>query len=197
MRTRCFFARVTALASCVVLGASLAACTSSSDTSPPSPRPTSTSLRTTSTPTPTPSVDPEVALAKVAILEAYRGFWAAQVRALVDPSVAPPAELSEFAVDKAFAGVGEALLTYQRQGIIVTGEPVLDPTVDNVTLGGNASAHITDCVDSSNWVPIFRDSRKPAAAPGQSPRLVVESWAIVYDARWVIRETLIHRDQPC
>ena len=197
MRTRYFFARVTTLAACVALGAPLAACTSTNDTSPPSPGTTSTSLRPTSTPTSTPSVDPAVAQAEVAILEAYRGFWAAQVRALVDPSVAPPAELSEFAVDKAFAGVGEALLTYQRQGIIVTGEPVLDPTVDNVTLGGNASAHITDCVDSSNWVPIFRDSRKPAAAPGQSPRLVVESWAIVYDARWVIRETLIHRDQPC
>ena len=63
------------LAACVALGSGLSACTPSNYTSPQSPRPTSTSLRTTSTPAPTPSVDPEVALAKVAILRNVSSTW--------------------------------------------------------------------------------------------------------------------------
>ncbi|WP_258723621.1 hypothetical protein [Cellulomonas sp. NS3] len=100
------------------------------------------------------------------------------------------------AVDKALAGVGEALFEYRRQGIVMVGAPALDPVVDTVELA-TSTAHVTDCVDSSDWTPIFRDTGESAAAENQSPRLVVEAWAMVYDGRWVIRETLIHRDRPC
>ena len=180
-----------ALAAAVSL---LAACTSSG--AHPSPSPTMASS-TSTTASPTPTVDPAVAQAKTAVLEAYSGFWDAQVRALAEPTAEPPAELARFSVDKAFAGVGQALFEYKRQGIVMTGTPVLDPKVDTIELGANANAHILDCVDSTTWVPVFRDTGKPAAAPGQAPRLEVEAWAIIYDGRWVIRETNVHRDTPC
>lgn len=125
------------------------------------------------------------------------GFWVAQTTALADPTLEPPPELSRYAIDKALAGVAEAVFEYRRQGIVLVGAPVLDPEVDSLDLGDPANAHIVDCVDSANWTPIFRATGESAAAPDQSKRVVVESWATTYDGRWVVRETLIHRDEPC
>jgi len=195
MNARSIFARSASAAAVVAIALLLGACTSANDD--PSPPPFSATSSPTPAQTPTPTVDPAVTAAEVAILDAYKGFWDAQVRALADPMTDPPAELGRFAVDKAFSGVGQALFEYQRQGIVLTGAPMLKPAVDSVVLGDSPTAHITDCVDSSDWIPIFRASGESAAAPGQASRLVVESWAIIYDGRWVIRETSVHRDQPC
>ena len=195
MSRRCARSRATTAAALIGIAFLIAGCTSPNDD--PSPPPSSATSTPTPAQTPTPTADPEVAAAEVAILDAYKGFWDAQVLALADPAIDPPAELGQFAVDKAFSGVGEALFEYRRQGIVLTGAPVLAPEVDSIVLGESPTAHVTDCVDSSDWIPIFRATGESAAAPGQAPRLVVESWAIVYDERWVIRETSVHRDHPC
>ncbi|GEA89057.1 hypothetical protein [Cellulomonas cellasea] len=195
MSQRSRTARVSLALVCLLSASALASCSPGDAEADPSPTPTSVKP-SSPTATPTPTTDPEVAAAQAAILDAYRGFWAAQTTALGDPVAEPPAELAVHAVDKAFAGVGEALFEYRRQGIVMVGAPTLDPVVDTVDRA-TSTAHVTDCVDSSDWTPIFRDTGESAAAENQSPRLVVEAWAIVYDGRWVIRETLIHRDRPC
>jgi hypothetical protein len=58
-------------------------------------------------------------------------------------------------------------------------------------------AAITDCVDSTDWVPVHAKTGKSARAPGQKTRVIMESTAETYDGRWVIRTSLARRDRTC
>lgn len=159
-----------------------------------------TSSTTTSSPTtssPSPTVDPDVAAAEAAILEAYRGYWATKVAILADTSVDPDDTIDIYAIDTARSGLLETLLLYRSNRIITTGAPVLDPVVSDVVLDAPASATITDCVDVANWQPIYRDTRESAAAPGQATRVLMISTAAIYDDRWVIRTQEVNRETPC
>ena len=40
-------------------------------------------------------------------------------------------------------------------------------------------------------------SGKSALAPGQATHVIVDSLATVYNGRWVIRESITHKDRPC
>ncbi|HWS57848.1 MAG TPA: hypothetical protein VN257_04855 [Actinotalea sp.] len=159
----------------------------------PTPAPTTA----TPTATPTPSVDPATAEAEAAALAAYEGFWAAKVAYLAAPGSPEPSELQQYAVDKALGGVRDVARAYQENGIVSRGEPVLAPEVTAVELEGEPSAVITDCVDVTNWQPVFESTGESAAAPGQLNRQVSETQAIFYDDRWVMRETTIYRDRSC
>ncbi|HEY3547394.1 MAG TPA: hypothetical protein VGK17_15075 [Propionicimonas sp.] len=187
----------------VGIAALLAAC------SDPTPRPTSTVISvaptrdpTTTPPTSaTPSVGPTTAAAEAAILQAYRGYWDAQVQVLRDPSSYADiahsdwSEPQRFAVDKALANLVSSAQLYAKNGIANVGTPMLDPTVSNVVPGQSAS--IADCVDGTNWQPIYTATGKSAAAPGQAPRLVVNSTVLFYDSRWVVNDSVVDRASTC
>lgn len=180
-----------ALLTCATL--LLAACTSHA----PEPTLTSTSTSSaapTTTPSPTPTIDPE---ASAAVLDAYRNYWSVSVTALADPRAGLPNDFDRLIVDKARASLAESVVRLDQQGLVMTGEPVIDPEVDSVTLGEQPEAHVIDCVDSTNWLPTFRDTGDPAASEGQNAVVEVEAWATVFDDRWVIREVEVHRDRPC
>lgn len=173
-----------------------------------SPAPTITSSTTTvpapSTTTPTadasPSTDPTVAAVAPALLDAYRGYWRVKVLMFADPPAnldgSSPHwnELRQFATDTAFADVFTNLHTFARNGIGVVGTPVLAPAVTSVK-GPNAS--IVDCVDSTNWQPVYTSTQKSAAAPGQSPRLVTNSTLLFFDSRWVVIDSVVDRERTC
>ena len=187
----------------VGIAALLAAC------SDPTPRPTSTVISvgptrdpTTTPPTsPTPSVDPTTAAAEAAILQAYRGYWDTKVKLLAAPSpnTAPFdalwTQFALYAVDTAQADVYSTAFDLQRNGIAVRGEPVLTPSVKSIVAGQSAS--ITDCVASSGWQPVYTNSGKSAAAPGQATRLVTDSTALFYDNRWVVNTSVVNRNTTC
>lgn len=197
MRTRYFFARVTTLAACVALGASLTACTPTNGDPSPSPSMTASSPGPIPSPTPTPSVDPAVARAEAAILEAYRGYWAAKVVSYADPTKEQDPNLARFADDTALADAQSTIFTLRSNGISIPGQPKLSPVVSAIQLGASATANITDCVDATSWQPIYTATGKSAAAPGQLTRVVTESTAFVAEGRWLIRTSLVHRDQTC
>lgn len=150
-----------------------------------------------SSPTTTAPVDPTVAAAEAAILKAYRGYWDAKVAIYADPpqSVAP--DLQTYAVDQALADVGQTQLTLRQSGILFRGSPAIQPTVSDVVVGNGGTATITDCVDSTNWQPVYAATGASAAAPGQAPRLITTSTAYFYDGRWTIRASVVNRDKTC
>ncbi|WP_129337186.1 hypothetical protein [Cellulomonas endophytica] len=176
----------------------LAGCTSSD----PEPTATSTIPAATATsappsPSPTPTIDPAVQQAETEILEAYRGFWDATVVTFGDPSKDQDPNLQRFSDDTALTDTQSTLLELRRSGIAMQGQPELTPVVSDIILEGAASATITDCVDSTNWQPVFVATGESAAAPDQPARLVTVSTAFKPEDRWLIRTSVIQRDQPC
>ncbi|GEK19911.1 hypothetical protein [Cellulomonas xylanilytica] len=179
----------------IVVAALLGACTDPAPT--PTPAPSATPSTSTPTPSPTPSVDPTIAQAEAAILEAYQGYWDAKVAAFANPTKDPGPELERFAVDKAFSDVGTALFTFRDSGIAFTGAPSLNPTVSNIVIGELGSATITDCVDSTEWQPVYTATGESAAAPGQAMTALTNSTAYWYLDHWTIRTSDVDRGTPC
>ena len=173
------------------------ACTrSGEDPAPPTPSVTR-SAAATAPDSPTPSADPALAEAEAAILDAYRGYWAAKVAILADTAVDPGADLDRYAVDTARAGVLETLLTYRTNRIDMVGEPVLHPEVSDIKPGDEGTATIVDCIDVADWQPVHRDTLDPAAAPGQAIRVLATSSAFFFDGHWTIRSYEVDRETPC
>jgi hypothetical protein len=131
------------------------------------------------------------------VLAAYRGYWAARVKALAAPDQPPPAELETYAIDRARTDVNASLLLYRQQGIAFRGEPALSPSARVTASGTNASASISDCEDTAHWTPVFVATGKSALAPGQPARVSVEATARIYSGRWVIDSFAGHRDRSC
>ena len=198
--------RRTTSGAAIVLGivaALLAACSSPA----PQPTPTMTTVAlvpgptTAPAPNPTPSLDPTISTAEAAILEVYRGYWRTKVQlfAAPNPNSAPFEALwtqfALYAVDTAQSDVYSTAFDMQHNGIVVHGQPVLTPSVSDIVPGQSAS--ITDCVDSTNWQPIYAATGKSAAAPGQAARLVTNSTVVFYDNRWVVNTSVVNRDTTC
>lgn len=173
----------------------LGACTQAEPT--PSPTPSASTATATPTVSPTPSVDPTIAAAETAILEAYQGYWAAKVAAFADPTKDPGTELERFAVDRAFTDVGTSLFTFRDSGIAFIGAPRLSPEVTDVVAGDQGSANITDCVDVSDWRPIYTATGDSAAAPGQATKVLTNSTAYFYIDHWTIRTSDVDRGTSC
>ena len=145
---------------------------------------------------PTSSADPVTG----AVAAAYRGYWAARVKAQAAPDQPPPAELDRYAIGTARTDVKANMLRFRQQGIAFRGEPLLAPVVTVTrppTTGAEGEASIVDCVDSSHWAPVFVDTGTSALAAGQALRVVVESTARTYEGRWVVDTSVAHRDRPC
>ena len=175
----------------------VAGCSSDTPGSNDSPSPTVSASPSSPTASPSPTalaIDPAV---ESEVLAAYRGYWKTRVAAHADPSEGIPTNLSEYAVDKAAADLASSVMLFDEQGMELRGEPVLSPTVTEVTSGDPATASITDCVDSTDWTPVFTATGKSALPPGQPMRVVVESTASTYDGRWVIRTSTAFRDRKC
>ena len=184
------------LAACVVIGQSLAACTSANSDPVPLPSVTASS-RSTPSPTPTPTIDPAITQAEAAILDAYRGYWAAKVASYADPTKEQDPNLAHFAVDKALTDAQSTILSLRTNGIAVVGTPVLSPVVSDTHLGDSATARISDCVDVASWQPIYTSTGGSAAAPGQALRVQTDSTAYFFDGHWTIRTSVVNRDASC
>ncbi len=149
------------------------------------------------TPRPTPSATSEAAAdAGTGALAAYRGFRRAQVAAEAIAN-AHSTELAKYAGDKALAQERANLLQLAQAGIVVKGQPVLQPVVAAVALGAAPVVTITDCVDTSAWRPIYKATGKSAAAPGQPSRVLATALARPYGHGWLIEELTTDRSRSC
>ena len=156
--------------------------------SSPGTRPSASSAAPTVSTTPTESVE---------ALAAYDRFWAAKVASQADPTKQPPKALRANAIDKALSDALATVLLLRRNGVEMRGEPVHETSVVSVTAGARPEVAITDCLDSTDWLPVVVATGESALAPGQSPRVVVESVATIFDGRWVIKTSTAFRDRSC
>ncbi len=163
---------------------------------PTDPAPTSTAPAPPESPAET--EDPAVAEARDQALAAYQTYWDVSVAALADPNAPMPEDFDLYIVDKARAGLGESVLWAQQNKVVMTGAPVTDPEVVELALAPEASAHIVDCIDSTDWVMTLASTGDPASStPAENTRVTADAWAVIFDGRWVIREVTLNRDQPC
>ena len=183
----------TRLATAIVISAALltAGCTSSS-------RPGASSSTTpTSTPTlPSQSPSPED-LAKKAVLASYDSYWTARANSLGSPTNPPDPNLSKYAIEGAYSDIGATIILFRKNGIEMRGAPAHSAQVTSISLADPTSASITDCLDSTHWLPVYAATGKSALAAGQALRVVVDSTATLYNGQWVIRTAVAHRDRPC
>ena len=200
MNARGKAARAATAALVCLIAATVVGCSTPQDT--PSPiltlTPTKTAAPTptpTVTPTPTPTVNP--AEAESAILEAYRGYWAAKVTSYADPMNDQDPDLARFADDTALSDAQATIFTLRTSGISIPGAPTLSPVASEIILGDAPTAKISDCVDATAWQPIYTATGANAAAPGQSLRVLTESTAFVAEGQWRIRTSIARRDQTC
>lgn len=147
----------------------------------------------TITPTPTPD---STALATAGAMAAYRGFRHAQVAAEAVANAHSP-DLAKYAGDAALAQERANLLQLAHAGIVVKGAPVLSPKVTNVALGAARAVTITDCLDVSDWQPVYKATGKSAAAPGQPTRVLATAVARPYGDGWLIQQLTTDRSRPC
>ena len=199
--------KVTALAATLAL--MLAACGGGAPSPTPaaassnSPSAMATSAPSTSPPTttepptePTPIIDPTIERAAADILDVYRAWWDARIQFMADPMHEPP-ELSYNSQDDALVGLREAADQYVYNGIITTGTPVISPVVSDVSFEASGSATIRDCVDVTNWLPVYAATGDSALAPNQLMRVVSISTAVIYAGRWVIGDATVYRETSC
>ena len=184
-------------AAVVVLAAvaAVSGCTASASGPTGSTRPSATDT-VSSSPTDSSSPSP-TDLAKAKVLASYDGFWTAQVASEAAPKRQQDPNLAKYAIDKALSDTEATILLFRSNGIAMRGQPKHAASVTSLSLADPATASITDCLDSTNWRPIYEATGKSALAPGQSPRVVVESTATMFNGNWVIRTSVAHRDRPC
>ncbi|KGM11889.1 hypothetical protein N868_04890 [Cellulomonas carbonis T26] len=131
------------------------------------------------------------------MLDAYNGYWRAKVATFARPADPEPPELSQYAIDVAYTDVKANAFALQSDGVAIVGEPVLRPTVSAIDLADPGTATIVDCVDVSDWQPMFQATGESAAAPDQARRVLSTSTAFLSEGRWVIRTYEVDRGTQC
>jgi hypothetical protein len=171
----------------VVLLASCGGDPSDDDTSAPSP---SASVSAS------PTADPQAA-AKAKVLTAYQAMWNAQVK-VYSSGTLKGAELESVAADKALAKIKVTALYYQNHGTIMQGKPKLSPKVASISTGTDSdTATITDCIDSTDYVQVYKKTGKPVGTVDSNRRHVATYTARTIATKWLITDFDIDRDRTC
>jgi hypothetical protein len=113
-----------------------------------------------------------------AALAAYRGMWADMVVASHTSDYQSPL-LSQNASGEALSVLVQGLAKNQAQGVVVKGEPVLDPSVTSLAPAGSPTqATISDCFDDTHWLDYKTSGGLVNSTPGghrATTAIVVES----------------------
>jgi hypothetical protein len=145
--------------------------------------------------TPPSSSDP-TASTSAAVLKAYLDFQHAVADAQRTAN-AHSKKLEKYGADKALAQARVFLIEMDHNGVVFRGEPKFDPTVTRVELGEQRSGWVRDCIDGTNWKPIYKATGKSALAPGQHSRAPAEAWVWWNGERWVVRTLSVDRSKTC
>jgi hypothetical protein len=187
MRTSAVRARnhaaLVALIGCCTVG--LAAC---SDGGTGDNAKSSTTPSATGSPkSPSPSPSSSEAAEKAAVLEAYSRMWEEQVKAYAKGDSKGTA-LSQYAAALALSGAEDDLKDLRSKGIVTTGAPKHRTTVDSLDPAKKVPhAKLTDCLDSTDWKFVYRNSGKPVEMPkDRLVRYVTKIQAEKWGKQWKI-----------
>jgi hypothetical protein len=172
----------------------LSACGSSDEDSkasaptsgPVSPKPASTA-----------STDPQAA-EKKAVLNAYDGFWAEQVKAYAQGDITST-DLKKYGTKEALGGVMGDVLAMKKAGTATTGTPKHRAAVTTITLSGSSpTATVEDCLDISNWKTVKKRSGQVQPFPSNQPlRYITTAKAEKWGKQWMITQLTPVGDRTC
>jgi hypothetical protein len=111
-------------------------------------------------------VDASVA-ARAAVLEAYRGMWAAFDQAGRGPRADPDdPRLARYATGDALRVLVGGLASMREDGVVIDGEVVLAPEVVDLSPAHEPTrARVEDCGDSTNWLTVSLDTGRVSDGP--------------------------------
>lgn len=178
-----------------VLAALLVVSGCSSDPGPTTTTPPPTPPASPRTPSPSTSPDPTAGVS-AAVLAAYLNFQHAVADAQRTAN-AHSKQLEKYGADKALAQARVFLIEMDHSGVVFRGAPAFDPVVTRLELGEQRSGWVRDCVDGTNWKPIYKATGKSALAPGQNPRAPAQAWVWWNGERWVVRTLTVDRSKTC
>ncbi|MEY9878262.1 hypothetical protein ABH931_007789 [Streptacidiphilus sp. MAP12-33] len=133
--------------------------------------------------------------ADTAVLAAYRGYWNSAVSAWTQGSLTD-VPLGRYATGPADSAVRSALQTYQADGVVTHGQPLLDPSVTALNLSASPyTATITDCVDETGFYKVHKSTgvRVAGAPTGHHPAV----YQARYDGGWVIVSGSVDPARAC
>ncbi|MCX5106932.1 hypothetical protein [Streptomyces sp. NBC_00439] len=142
------------------------------------------------------SADPQEA-EKAALLGVFNRFWEEQAKAYAKGDI-KGTEFSKYAAAVALSSTEDDLKDLRSKGIVTTGAPGHDTTVDEVETDKKVPhAKLTDCLDSTDWKFQYRDSGKPVPMPTErllryETKVEAEKWG----KQWKIID-VTPQQNPC
>lgn len=145
-----------------------------------------------SAPTASPTAQPADA-----VKEAYQRYWDAQVKAYAKGD-AKGTGLSVYSAALALSKTKNDLKDLREKGIVTTGAPTHDVQVTSFKPDEKVpQAKLTDCLDTSAWKFIYRESRKPVEMPkGRLVRYVTEIEAEKWGKQWKVLN-VVQQQRAC
>ncbi|MGW1364901.1 hypothetical protein ACWCQP_46825 [Streptomyces chartreusis] len=175
----------------VCAGLTLTSCSDNSkddaaDSAAPSKSPSS--APTTQSPSPQPEDE---------VKEAYQSYWDAQVQAY-GKADAKGTDLDLYSGALALSKTKSDLKDFKEKGIITTGAPTHDVQVTSFKPDEKVpKAKLTDCLDTTNWKFIYRDTRKPVEMPkNRLLRYVTEIEAEKWGKQWKVLD-VVQQQRAC
>ncbi|MFC1405727.1 MULTISPECIES: hypothetical protein [Streptacidiphilus] len=134
-------------------------------------------------------------MAKAKVLLAYQGFWKLQEEAYSSGSL-DGLPINTYALGQAAADIRSTLQYYQSQHEVMRGHPVLTPTVSALDTA-KKTATITDCIDTSNFLPVDATTGKPEKLTSDVHRHPWTFTATFDNVQWYIVTGTIDRARTC
>ncbi|MQS16466.1 hypothetical protein F7Q99_30800 [Streptomyces kaniharaensis] len=108
-------------------------------------------------------------------------------------------KLSAVASGAAYQKLAADLFKAQQAGLIFKGAPVTNPHVAAVDLASSpAKATMTDCLDTSNWIPVLASTGKSVVESGSPTHVFVNLVAEqVPDGTWRISQYAPEQGRTC
>ncbi|MGW1411280.1 hypothetical protein [Streptomyces sp. NPDC002403] len=134
---------------------------------------------------------------KDAVLTVYDRFWEEQTKAYAKGDT-KGTSFSQYAAAVALSSTEDDLKDLRSKGIVTTGAPAHDTTVDSVETDKKVPhAKLTDCMDSTGWKFQYRTSGKPVPMPSErllryETKVEAEKWG----KQWKIVD-VVPQQKPC
>lgn len=179
-------------AALATVGSLIALAGCSNDTYPNAAPPKTSSSTAAHSPVASATTDPD----REAVLAAYTRSWEEQTKAYAQAS-SDGTDLKQYTSLKALALVESDLSAMRRAGQIGTGKPVIHPKVAKVSDAKIPKATVSDCVDSTKWTLIDKDSRKEVPLPSERLTKYVSTATLEqWGSKWMVTQ-LTAQDRTC
>ncbi|WP_152648797.1 hypothetical protein [Streptacidiphilus anmyonensis] len=152
---------------------------------------------------PPPSLRPAQGLSGPAaevVLRAYRGYWAAQVRAM-STGHADGSDLSTYATGEALSDSYANVVRLVSAGLLMSGAPQIHPVVTAVGplrgAAGEQQATLQDCLDVSGWHQVTAQGGRTSEPGDRLLRYPLVVTARTVGGAWMISQVTRETGRTC